>query len=268
MRRDAFVPIDTVLAEAIEAQQQAVTARYPQASCLLPRATRNLDGKLPFSPATFRGQLIEWLHASDIRDELGRPVHVTPHQWRHTFGTRLINSQVPQETVRRLLDHSSHQMTAHYARLSDQTIREQWERARKVGISGAELPAETGPLAEAAWMKNNLARAKMALPNGYCALPLQQRCEYANACLTCPVFVTTAEFLPQHRRQLAQTRVLIDQAEQRGQQRLAEMNRIVEKNLTAIIGGLTAPGRCGGACPGSCGCTPGSPAAPEADDGR
>ena len=89
MRRDAFVPIDTELAEAIEAQQQAVTARYPQASCLLPRATRNLDGKLPFSPATFRGQLTEWLHASDIRDELGRPVHVTPHQWRHTFGTRL-----------------------------------------------------------------------------------------------------------------------------------------------------------------------------------
>ena len=178
------------------------------------------------------------------------------------------NSQVPQETVRRLLDHSSHQMTAHYARLSDQTIREQWERARKVGISGEELPAETGPLAEAAWMKNNLARAKMALPNGYCALPLQQRCEYANACLTCPVFVTTAEFLPQHRRQLAQTRVLIDRAEQRGQQRLAEMNRTVEKNLTAIIGGLTAPGRCGGPCPGSCACTPGSPAAPEADDGR
>ena len=269
MRRDAFVPVDAMLAEAIEAQQQAVMARYPQAGCLLPRATRNLDGKLPFSPATFRGQLTEWLRACDIRDELGRPGHVTPHQWRHTFGTRLINSQVPQETVRRLLDHSSHQMTAHYARLSDQTIRDQWERARKVGIAGEELPAETGPLAEAAWMKNNLARAKMALPNGYCALPLQQRCEYANACLTCPVFVTTAEFLPQHRRQLAQTRALISQAGQRGQQRLAEMNRTVEKNLVAIIGGLAAPGGCGGTCSPSCACTTGSPAQPkEADDAR
>ena len=254
MSRDAFVPIDDRLADAIQAQQQAVLARHPQARCLLPRATRNLDGKLPFSPATFRGQLIEWLRICDIRDELGRPVHVTPHQWRHTFGTRLINNQVPQETVRRLLDHASHQMTAHYARLSDQTIREQWERARKVGINGEELPAETGPLAEAAWMKNNLARAKMALPNGYCALPLQQRCEYANACLTCPVFVTTAEFLPQHRRQLAQTRALISQAEQRGQQRVAEMNRTVEKNLIAIVGGLTAPGGCGGACSSPCAC--------------
>ncbi len=255
MNRDAFVPIDDQLAEAIAAQQQAVITAFPQAAVLLPRRTRNLDGKLPFSTSTFRGQLVEWLRTCDIRDELGQPVHVTPHQWRHTYGTRLINSQVPQETVRRLLDHASHQMTAHYARLSDQTIRDQWEHARKVGVGGEELPAETGPLAEAAWMKNNLARVKMALPNGYCALPLQQRCEYANACLTCPVFVTTAEFLPQHRRQLAQTRTLISQAEKHGQQRLAEMNRTVEKNLMAIIGGLAGPGGCGTACSGPCACT-------------
>lgn len=36
-------------------------------------------------------------------------------------------------------------------------------------------------------MKNNLARAKMALPNGYCALPLQQKCEFANAWARRPV---------------------------------------------------------------------------------
>ena len=262
MRRDAFVPVDTELAEAITTQQQAVLAEFPGATYLLPRPTRNLDGRLPFSPATFRGQLHEWLLVCDIRDELGRPVKVTPHQWRHTFGTRLINNEVPQETVRRLLDHASHQMTGHYARLSDTTIRDQWERARKVNIAGEQLAGDTGPLAEAVWMKNNLARAKMALPNGYCTLPLQQRCEYANACLTCPVFVTTAEFLPQHHRQLAQTRTLIEQAEQRGQQRLVEMNRSVETNLIAIITGLDTPGGCAGSCSTSCAC-PGTVSAPD-----
>jgi hypothetical protein len=244
MSRDAFVPIDAELAEAINVQQQQVLAEFPDATFLLPRPTRNLDGRLPFSPATFRGQLREWLLACDVRDELGRPVHVTPHQWRHTFGTRLINSEVPQETVRRLLDHASHQMTGHYARLSDKTIRDQWERARKVNIAGEQLTADVGPLGEAVWMKNNLARAKMALPNGYCALPLQQRCEYANACLTCPVFVTTAEFLPQHHRQLEQTRTLIEQAEEHDHQRVVEMNRTVEKNLLAIISGLSETSRC------------------------
>jgi hypothetical protein len=163
--------------------------------------------------------------------------------------------EVPQETVRRLMDHSSHQMTAHYARLANTTIREQWERARKVNITGQELASDSGPMAEAFWMKNNLARAKMALPNGYCTLPLQQSCQYANACLTCPVFVTTAEFLPEHHRQLNATRALISRAEQRGQERVVEMNRTVETNLLAIITGLTAEHSCGDGCTAGCACT-------------
>jgi len=179
---------------------------------------------------------------------------------------RLTEREVPQETVRRLMDHASHQMTAHYARLSDKTIRDQWERARKVNVAGEELALDTGPLAEAIWMKNNLARAKMALPNGYCTLPLQQSCEYANACLTCPVFVTTSEFLPQHHRQLEATRTLIDQAEQaeqQGHQRVVEMNQTVEKNLLSIIGSLTASSGCAGNC-SSCEC---APSATQAVDG-
>lgn len=252
MRWEAFVPIDTDLAEAIVAQQRAMLAEFDAPAFLLPRANRNPEGKVAFSTSTFRGQLREWLRIRDIRDEQGRPVHATPHQWRHTFGTRLINNEVPQETVRRLLDHDSHAMTAHYARLSDTTIRQQWERARKVNIDGEQLTSDAGPLADAVWMKNNLARAKMALPNGYCTLPLQQKCEVANACLTCPVFVTTAEFLPQHRRQLEQTQALIAQADHNGHQRLAEMNRSVEKNLLSIISGLTAPSDC---CGGERSCT-------------
>jgi hypothetical protein len=134
-----------------------------------------------------------------------------------------------------LLDHSTHHMTARYARLSQQTIRAKWEAARKVDIRSVEISPPEGPLADAEWMKNNLARAKMALPNGYCTLPLQQRCEFANACLTCPMFVTTAEFLPQHHSQLRATRKLIAHGEADGQLRLVEMNRTVETNLLAII---------------------------------
>ena len=89
-------------------------------------------------------------------------------------------------------------------------------------------------------MKQNLARATMTLPNGYCGLPLQKSCPHANACLTCPLFVTTAEFLPQHRRQLEDTRALISRAESDGHTRLAEMNRTVETNLLTIITTLNA----------------------------
>jgi hypothetical protein len=82
-------------------------------------------------------------------------------------------------------------------------------------------------LAEAAWAKQRLGRATQALPNGFCGLPVQKTCPHANACLTCPMFVTTAEFLPQHHIHRAQVIELITAAEARGQARLAEMNQQV-----------------------------------------
>lgn len=150
MRRDALVPIDTELAACIVEQQHDVRMVFPSGSVLFPRVTRNPDGHLPCARATFVGQLDRWLRACDLRDATGSPVHVTPHQWRHTYATRLINNDVPQEIVRRLLDHSSHGMTARYARVSDHTIRAHWERARKVDIRGDAVPAEPdGALADA-----------------------------------------------------------------------------------------------------------------------
>ena len=240
MRRDAMVPIDVALATTIATQQRQTLARFPTTSHLLVREKRNPVGHLHYSADTFRHRLTNWLTACDVRDELGRAVHVTPHQWRHTYATRLINGDVSQEVVRRLLDHTTHTMTARYARLSQQTIRGKWEAARKVDIRGVDVVPPDGDLADAQWMRNNVERAKMALPNGYCTLPIQQNCEYANACLTCAMFVTTAEFLPAHREQLTTTRRLIARGEADGQLRLVEMNRRVETNLTSIITALEA----------------------------
>ena len=199
----------------------------------------NPDGRKPLSTHSYRGQLRDWLDRCDVRDEHGRPVHLTPHQWRHTFGTRLINRDVPQEVVRVLLDHSSGEMTAHYARLHDTTVRRHWENARKVNAKGETVTIDPGgPLAEANWAKQRLGRATQALPNGYCGLPVQKTCPHANACLTCPMFITTPEFLPQHREHRQQVLQIITAAEARGQARLAEMNQQVLGNLDNIITAL------------------------------
>jgi len=48
--------------------------------------------------------------------------------------------------VRRLLDHTSHAMTARYARLADTTIRTQWERARKIDIHGQPIDTSSDSL--------------------------------------------------------------------------------------------------------------------------
>jgi site-specific recombinase XerD len=239
MKRQALVPIDEELRELISQQQRRIAEAIVNPAWLFPRPTKNPDGAAPTASGTYRLALYRWLQHCEIRDEHGRPVHFTPHQWRHTLGTRLINRDVPQEVVRRILDHDSAQMTGHYARLHDSTVRRHWEAARKVDIAGntVDLDAD-GPLAEATWASQRLGRATQALPNGYCGLPVQQSCPHANACLTCPMFLTTAEFLPQHRAQRQQALQVISAAEARGQARLSEMNRQVLANLDRIITAL------------------------------
>jgi len=97
-----------------------------------------------------------------------------------------------------------------------------------------------GPLGDAAWAKQRLSRATQALPNGYCELPLVKTCPHANSCSTCPMFVTSAEFPPQHHAQRQQTLQIITAAEAAGQARVAEMNRQVAGNLEKIIASLEA----------------------------
>jgi integrase len=240
MKREALVPIDEELEELTARQRERNRERWPGGTpVLFPRPTANIDGTRPIGSTTYRNGLYRWLDRCDIRDEHGEPVHLTPHQWRHTLGTVLINRDVPQHVVQKILDHDTAEMTAHYARLSDKTVRSHWERARKVDAGGRPVQVRAdGSLGEAAWTKQRLSRATQALPNGYCELPMVRACPHANACLTCPMFVTTAEFLPQHHAQRKQTLQLITAAEAAGHDRVAEMNRHVAGNLDKIIASL------------------------------
>jgi hypothetical protein len=52
------------------------------------------------------------------------------------------------------------------------------------------------------------------------------------------MFLTTAEFLPQHRAQHRQTLQIISAAKSRGQRRVIEMNQQVATNLEKIITAL------------------------------
>jgi integrase len=237
MKREALVPVD----EEVRAEVIAQQARAGSSPWLFPRPMKNPDGRFPSASGTYREALYRWLRHCDVRDEQGRPVHLTPHQWRHTLGTRLINRDVPQEVVRRLLDHDSAEMTAHYARLHDTTVRRHWEAARKVDITGEAVTIDQdGALSEAAWAKQRLGRATQALPNGFCGLPVQRACPHANACLTCPMFLTTVEFLPEHHKHREQVHRIVSSAERRGQARVAEMNRQVLTNLDRVIASLEA----------------------------
>ena len=213
-----------------------ISGRTARPACS-PEPRANVSGNLPLADGSYRRMLGRWLATCEIRDELGRPVHLTPHQWRHTFACRLINRDVPQEVVRVLLDHDSHKMTSHYAKITDQTVRRHWEQATKVNINGERVALDPdGLLDQAQWAKTRYGMATQTLSNGYCGLPIQKSCPHANACLTCPVFLSGPEFLPELREQRHRTLTLIEVSTGKGQTRVAEMNQQILTNLDQMIG--------------------------------
>ena len=132
-------------------------------------------------------------------------------------------------------------MTARYAHLHDTTLRAAFDLycEQRVNIVGELLDYDPdSPAADAEWVKHNLARVRDTLPNGYCGRPPQQDCPHPNACLTCPDFQTTPQFLATHRAQRENTSILIATAEQLGQTRLAANHRAVAATLDRIIPAL------------------------------
>jgi integrase len=241
--KEAVIPVSGRVLGAVRRQQDELRDRYDIPPVfLLPAIRKNPDGHRALSWSTLNRRLQRWLTDGEVHDAAGRPAKITAHQFRHTVGTRMINNEVPLDIVQRMLDHGSPEMTARYATIKDQTLRREWERfQQRVDIRGALIPLPDAPaMSDAAWALENLARAKQTLPNGYCGLPLQQACPHPNACLTCDSFLTTTEFLPQHRDQLTRTERLIAEAEADGRYRLVEMNEPVRLNLLAIIDGLQA----------------------------
>ena len=241
MRAEQMVPLSEKAVRAARDQQALVDETCVAGSPWLFPA--RWDPSLPQAYETFLGAFTRWQKLIGLHDETRRWVHVVPHQLRHSLGTRLINQGVPQHVIQRLLGHASPEMTATYASLHDTTLREEMERywVSRVDIEGRMVGFDPeAPTADAEWLKHNLARAADTLPNGYCGRPPQQDCPHPNACLTCPDFQTTVQFLPVHRQQAQTTRELIETAESAGRHRLADNHRRVLANLEKIIPALEA----------------------------
>ena len=154
----------------------------------------------------------------------------------------MVNDGVPLPVIQKVLDHASMQMTAHYAHLHDDTLRREMLRwQERVNIRGERIALTVyGPLEQAAWMKERISRARQALPNGYCGLPLVQTCPHPNACLSCDNFLTDNSFRQVHHEQLERTRTMLTDARERDAVRLIDVLEHDEHGLTRILDGLDA----------------------------
>ena len=239
---EQLFPLSAKAADTIRAQQ-AMCASAVRTGRLVSRDREQCRWTSALRHGSLSGQLGSWQRRIGVHDEAGQPVRVQAHQFRHTVGTRLINAGVPQHVVQKLLGHASPRMTARYATIYDHTVRDAFKEfcRQRINTAGEHLDYEPDALtADAEWVKHNLSRVRDTLPNGYCGRPPQQDCPHPNACLTCPDFQTTPEFLTVHRKQAASNRRLIARADADGHFRLAENLRKVQASLECIIPALEA----------------------------
>jgi len=250
LSREAVIPIGPSLAEQLHRQEQHLRQTYPDGTdWLLPsppgRSAPGMGkgGRFHILPGSVNELLRSYVRRADIRDRDGQlATWIHAHAFRHHLGTSLVNRNVPLLVIQKLFDHASIEMTAHYARLDDETLRREVDRwHERVNIRGERiaLPLD-GPLGEAAWMKERIARARQALPNGYCGLPLVQTCPHPNACLSCDSFLTDGSFRPVHEQQLVHTRELLAGARENDSLRLVEVLERDEQSLSRILAGLDA----------------------------
>lgn len=238
-RKEHSIPIARAVALLIQAQQRTGGA----APAAPPAFLFYSSWGAPMKAAAFRAALNQFCYDHRIRDATGALCRLTPHQFRHTKGTALINGGIAQHLVQRFLGHETPTMTSVYAHIHDRTLKDAYAafRGRTVDVRGRvveEDPAGRGS-PEDQWLKRNILA--QALPHGTCALPtIAQGYPHANACLTCVHFRTDRRHLDDHRDQLRRTRQLLAAAQTNGWTRQLEMNRQVEANLLAIVTQLEA----------------------------
>lgn len=240
MGREAIIPIPVRLSKAIRSYEALTATDADERGYLF--ASPKPDSKLGHITNSSAYRILkDYIRRAGVVDELGHPADfIHPHLFRHHVGTTLINDGVPITVVAKMLDHNSLQMTSRYAHLHDKTLRDEVKKwHERVNARGEKIAlAIDTPLEDAEWMKERIARAKQALPNGYCGLPLVQTCPHPNACLSCDNFLTDASFIDVHREQLIQTRDLLSNAEAAGSARLVETLKSDEVALQLIIDGL------------------------------
>jgi hypothetical protein len=133
-----------------------------------------------------------------------------------------------------------------YARISEDTFHKHWEQAMAQGAvqiraDGPQLidPEEViaGNELELAYIRGNLDATRVE--TGYCFKPLKMDCPFVEiACFTCHNHVTTADFLPQFRRQERDLLEQIELGSAASRPHWVEKNQKKLQAVQAVIGAL------------------------------
>src|SRR5512144_211940 len=108
--------------------------------------------------------------AAGLRGRDGNPLHVTPHQLRHTFGTELANGGIGLPALMALMGHVTPEMTLRYAKLASPTIRDAYRNAINKIHTGPLTPlvatAASSVPDRVQWLHSEMLKTRLA--HGFC----------------------------------------------------------------------------------------------------
>ncbi len=147
------------------------------------------DDHQPMDPRTI------YRHVTAVGRRAGVRVH--PHALRHTLATQCINRGMSLEAIAALLGHRSPRMTLVYARISDNTVAEQYFTATSA-VETDTVAAGTGFDDDS---RDTAQLHRRLLGNGHCTRPLELDCRFQTICEGCGFYETGPEFVTILRRQ-------------------------------------------------------------------
>ncbi|MHB8345518.1 MAG: tyrosine-type recombinase/integrase [Ferrimicrobium sp.] len=248
LNTERSVPLDE---ETLAAFDEWIGLRGRQRSIPHPRTGRPADFLFMIAghamgQGRIRNGLASAVEKAGLVDRSGAPLHVSPHQLRHTYGTTLINGGMSLQALMALLGHVTPEMTLRYAHLASDTVKDAYDEAtRKMtprrhvlvgGPTGNFVPARVD------WLRSEMLKTRLAA--GYCSRhPAAGPCPYANVCETCENFAPGPAFRGTLTDQLADIITLRNDAQERGWTAEAERHQRVAEAIERHLRELEIRGR-------------------------
>lgn len=149
----------------------------------------------PYSQSWVQEKLNQLAHKYQIKDENGKLFHFKMHQFRHTYGVKMLNGGADILVVQELLGHFSPEMTLTYAKLLDDTKRKAFDEVIKQGVfsfdNGNQVvqyqPGDDIPDDILETLYRDYKLTAMDNPYGTCHARIKGDCPYMDEppCLTC-----------------------------------------------------------------------------------
>ncbi|MDA1876326.1 site-specific integrase [Bacillus cereus group sp. BY112LC] len=175
---------------------------------------------------------------SNIGAESGDIYKISPHQFRHTVATEMIDAGVDIYAVKNFLGHSSVTMTENYIKVYQQRLKKEFkEKLLKSDATAIKenLPGQEEIFGDNKWVKNKII-AIFDQGDGCCEHPYKTpSCPHQVACKTC----IKKKILPRHKNAVVDTidafTTHLNQAKQIGlEEKIEEFDKVVQFYQNAL----------------------------------